>query len=219
LIGEIYLPFAQLVTYYGHNLTGAHLPFNFQLIQAQWNAAELARIIVEYEQALPAGAWPNWVLGNHDRSRIASRVGAAQARVAAMLLLSLCGTPTIYYGEELGLTDVPIPPERAADPVEMHEPGLLLGRDPVRTPMPWDETHSAGFTTGAPWLPLGSDHATRNVRSQAAEPDAMLNLYRRLIALRRQHPALVSGDIAAVAARDGVLTFERRLPHERLASR
>ena len=106
LIGETYLPFERLVTYYGRDLRGAHLPFNFALIDTAWNAPALAAAICEYEAALPAGAWPNWVLGNHDKPRIASRVGAAQARVAAMLLLTLRGTPTLYYGDEIGMADV-----------------------------------------------------------------------------------------------------------------
>jgi alpha-glucosidase len=99
LIGEVYLPIVQLVSYYGHDLKGANLPFNFQLLRTAWNAASIARIMEEYEAALPQGGWPNWVLGNHDTSRIVSRIGATQARVAAMLPLTLRGTPTIYYGE------------------------------------------------------------------------------------------------------------------------
>jgi alpha-glucosidase len=109
LIGEIYLPIERLVAYYGENLRGAHLPFNFQLIHAAWNARGIDRLIREYEALLPQGGWPNWVLGNHDNRGIATRVGVAQARVAALLLLTLRGTPTMYYGDELGMQDVPIP--------------------------------------------------------------------------------------------------------------
>ncbi|MGH8662777.1 MAG: alpha-amylase family glycosyl hydrolase, partial [Burkholderiales bacterium] len=135
LIGEIYLPLERLMQYYGAELQGAHLPFNFQLLSAPWDAAHLAGLLAEYERLLPEGAWPNWVLGNHDRPRIASRVGLAQARVAAMLLLTLRGTPTIYYGDELGMRNVSIPPGEVQDPFECRVPGLGLGRDPVRTPM------------------------------------------------------------------------------------
>src|SRR5690606_11977646 len=135
----------------------AHLPFNFQLIQAPWNARGIAALIEEYERSLPAGGWPNWVLGNHDRPRIASRVGQAQARVAAMLLLTLRGTPTLYYGDELGMRDVPIAPEQVQDPFEKNVPGMGMGRDPCRTPMQWDTSPNAGFTTGRPWLPLAAD--------------------------------------------------------------
>jgi alpha-glucosidase len=209
LIGEIYLPFEHLVAYYGRDMTGVHLPFNFQLVFAEWNAAGIARTIREYEAALPKQGTPNWVLGNHDQKRIASRVGALGARTAAMLLLTLRGTPTIYYGDELGLENVSIAPERVQDPWEKNEPGLGLGRDPARTPMPWDSTANAGFTRGTPWLPLGPDHELRNVASLAAEPQSILNLYRRLIALRREHAALSVGRLVAVCADEDVLTFQR----------
>ena len=138
LIGEIYLPFAQLATYYGHDLNGAQLPFNSHLMQCPWNAAAIARVITDYEAALPPGGWPNWVTGNHDQPRIATRIGSMQARLAAMLLLTLRGTPTMYYGEELGMRDVAIPPAEVQDPAEKNEPGKGQGRDPERTPMPWD---------------------------------------------------------------------------------
>src|SRR5919205_1184553 len=139
-------------------LTGFHLPFNFHLLSTPWQPVAIAALIEAYEAALPPAGWPNWVLGNHDRSRVASRIGPDQARVAAMLLLTLRGTPTLYQGEEIGMTDVPIPPERVQDPWERNVPGLGLGRDPARTPMPWDGRFGAGFTTGEPWLPLGADH-------------------------------------------------------------
>ena len=216
LIGEIYLPVHRLVTYYGPHLDGANLPFNFQLLQAEWTAETLGRIVRDYEAALPRGAWPNWVLSNHDRHRIASRVGPAQARNAAMLLLTLRGTPTIYYGDELGLEQVPIPPDRVQDPWEKNEPGLGLGRDPCRTPMPWDASPNAGFTTGRPWLPLNADWLTRNVAAERADPASIFSLYRDLLALRRSSPALSLGDYVEVAAADGVLAYERRLGGERM---
>ena len=199
------------------DLNGAQLPFNFQLIQAAWNAESIARIVDEYEAALPHGAWPNWVLGNHDQPRIGSRIGTAQARVAAMLLLTLRGTPTLYYGDELGMTDVPIPPDQVQDPVEKKQPGLGLGRDPERTPMPWDATSLAGFTSGTPWLPLGNDHATANVAALSGCRDSILNLYRRLIAFRREHPALTSGAISAVGVESHILHYERQDGKEHLA--
>jgi alpha-glucosidase len=210
LIGEIYLPVERLVAYYGRNMKGAHLPFNFQLIFAAWNAVQIARVVEEYEAALPAEGWPNWVLGNHDQKRIATRVGAAGARLAAMLLLTLRGTPTLYYGDELGLENVPVPQALAQDPWERNEPGLGLGRDPARTPMCWDDAENAGFTTAPPWLPLSHDHAARNVQALAADPHSILNLYHRLITLRRAQPALNSGAYVASQVEDGVLAFERR---------
>jgi alpha-glucosidase len=173
-------------------------------------------MIAAYEAALPPGGWPNWVLGNHDRPRIAERVGEAQARVAAMLLLTLRGTPTIYYGDDLGLHDTPIPPDKVQDPRELREPGLGLGRDPVRTPMPWDGRANAGFTTGEPWLPLNADWPTRNVEAQTAKAGSMLDLHRRLLALRREYPALSLGDITLLPVIGDVLVYERRLNEDRL---
>lgn len=209
LIGEIYLPVERLMRYYGLAGEGVHLPFNFQLIDAPWNARGLARMIADYEAALPEGGWPNWVLGNHDRPRSATKRGAAQARVAAMLLLTLRGTPTLYYGDELGMEDGAIPPDRVRDPRELREPGLGLGRDPVRTPMPWDDSEQAGFTQGEPWLPLGEGWQRRNVAAERDDPNSMLALHRALLNLRRSTPALATGRIWLLEAEGDVLAYAR----------
>jgi alpha-glucosidase len=216
LIGEIYLPLERLMHYYGRETAGVHLPFNFQLIDAPWHARGIAAMIAEYEAALPPGAWPNWVLGNHDRPRIAARLGEAQARIAAMLLLTLRGTPTLYYGDELGIGVVDIPHTQVQDPRELREPGLGLGRDPARTPMPWDSTANAGFTSGTPWLPLNADWPERNVRQLKHAPRSMHALYRQLLALRRAHRALSLGEIALLDAEGNILAYERRYGDERL---
>jgi glycosidase len=216
LIGEIYLPVERLMQYYGGERPGVHLPFNFQLIDTPWSARSLAAAITNYEAALPSGAWPNWVLGNHDRPRVATKRGQAQARVAAMLLLTLRGTPTIYYGDELGLSDVAIEASQVRDPRELREPGLALGRDPVRTPMSWDESENAGFTTANPWLPLNSDWPTRNVARMTEESHSILILYRRLLALRRDCLALSIGEFGLLKGGDAILAYERRHDSERL---
>ncbi len=208
LIGEIYLPLDRLVTYYGRDLSGVHLPFNFQMIFAAWNAEAIRRLVEDYEAALPPGGWPNWVLGNHDQPRIAARVGDAQARVAAVLLLTLRGTPTLYYGDELGIGRVAIPPEAVQDPWERNEPGL--GRDPSRTPFQWDESANAGFSTAAPWLPLDPNRAGRSVAALKEDPHSILRLYRALIALRRGSPALHEGRFERARTRGDVLLYERR---------
>ncbi|MGK6321028.1 alpha-amylase family glycosyl hydrolase [Sphingomonas sp. DT-204] len=210
LIGEICLPLSKLVTYYGAQAKGVHLPFNFELIEAPWNARGIASFIEAYEAALPRGAWPNWVLGSHDARRIAGRLGEAQARVAAMLLLTLRGTPTIYQGDEIGIGEVVLRPDQVRDPKELREPGLGLGRDPARTPMAWDGSANAGFTTGTPWLPLHRDWPTRNVAAEREDPASMLNLYRRLLHLRRRHPALSIGSYTPVEAEGDVLAYLRR---------
>lgn len=216
LIGEIYLPIEQLMTYYGADLKGANLPFNFLLLQSAWSAEAIAQIISEYNSALPTGAWPNWVLGNHDNTRIATRVGSLQARVAAMLLLTLPGTLTMYYGEEIGMTNVLIPPDDVQDPAEKNEPGLGLGRDPERTPMPWDGSTTAGFTTGRPWLPLCADHKEVNVAALKKDETSILHLYRKLIDLHRSRPSLVSGRMQSISAESGVLSYERRGHEDRI---
>ena len=217
LIGEAYLPIPRMMAYYGIDRRGFQLPFNFHLLSTPWTATAVAALADAYEAALPAGAWPNWVLGNHDRSRVASRLGPAQARVAAMLLLTLRGTPTIYQGEEIGMRDVPIPPDQVQDPWERNVPGLGLGRDPVRTPMPWDATPGAGFTTGTPWLPLGQEYRWVNVATQDADPGSMLALYRGLIALRRAEPALAVGSYATMPTdTPDILLYQRRHGTRRL---
>jgi alpha-glucosidase len=209
MIGEAYLPLSRLMAYYGADLSGFHLPFNFHLMTTAWNAKAIAALVDMYEAALPAGGWPNWVLGNHDRSRVASRLGEGQARIAAMLLLTLRGTPTIYQGDEIGMMDVPIPFEHVQDPWERRVPGLGLGRDPVRTPMQWDTSPNAGFSSATPWLPVAPDFMTRNSAVQAQDARSMLSLYRRLLKVRRDEPALSVGAFRSISAEDNLLIFER----------
>jgi alpha-glucosidase len=216
LIGEIYLPFERLVAYYGRDLAGVHLPFNFALLHAHWDAGTIAALIDAYEAALPAGGWPNWVLGNHDRARIASRIGDAQARIAAMLLLTLRGTPTLYYGDEIGMRQVPIPPERVRDPFEQRVPGIGVGRDGARTPMQWDVGDFAGFSTVEPWLPIAACYRSRNVETELREPSSIHHLYRRLIAARRQHPALSEGNYRRLLVQRDLLLYARQSGSEQI---
>lgn len=206
LIGETWLT-GEYLQYYGDALDECHLPFNFDLIRAPWTAAAVRAAVEFYEAGIPAGGWPNYVLGNHDQPRVASRVGGAQSRgaqsrVAQMLLLTLRGTPTCYYGDEIGMENVPIPPEFVQDPPAVRQPELAdaLGRDPERTPMQWDTSPNAGFTTpeATPWLPVADDYAKRNIAAQECDPNSLLALFRALITLRRAEPALAVGDYATV---------------------
>jgi glycosidase len=194
--GEIHIfDWPKWAEYYGRQLDGLHMPFNLGLIGVDWHPQAIRRVVDSIEAVIPPGAWPNYMLANFDESRIASRYGPAEARVAAMLLLTLRGTPTLCYGEEIGLTNVPIPPEREQDPFGLRVPGL--GRDPYRTPMQWTAGPNAGFApVGTPqlWLPLADDYEERNVDSQLADESSILNLYRRLIAYRQNSPALLEGD-------------------------
>jgi alpha-glucosidase len=196
LIGEIHLFDLDVwKRYYGEHLDEFHMPFNFGLLKTEWNAQAVQASVDALEAALPQGATPNYVLGNHDEHRIASRVGGAQARIAMLLLLTLRGTPTLYYGDELGMTNVPIPPEAIQDPWGQNVPGLGLGRDPERTPMQWNTLPNAGFCPDGikPWLPVAEDFPVRNVEMQQQDPSSMWNFTKALLFLRRQHAALQIG--------------------------
>lgn len=216
LIGEAYLPIPQLMAYYGANRDGFDLPFNFHLMTTPWAPSSLAALIAHYEESLPPGGWPNWVLSNHDRSRLASRLGPDQTRVAAMLLLTLRGTPTLYQGDELGMMDVPISQDRVRDPFELNVPGLGLGRDPSRTPMQWSGARNAGFSSADPWLPLSDDWQAHNVARLVERPNSILRLYQALLRLRRDHVTLRAGDISLVAAPVGLLAYERIFDTDRI---
>ena len=211
LIGEAYLPIDRLMKYYGEALGGFHLPFNFHLLSTPWNAPAIAALARSYEAALPHGAWPNWVFGNHDRSRLVNRIGGgAQARLAAMLLLTLRGTPTLYYGDELGMRDGSIPPDRIRDPWEKNVPGLGLGRDPCRTPMQWNDDEYGDFSTATPWLPMGVDGRHTNVAIQSNDPDSLLTLYRDLLRLRQRELALSGGSYREREVGPELLAYERQ---------
>ncbi len=200
LIGELYMEPARATRYYGRDGDGLQLPLNTTLITTPWTAQAVRRAIAACEAAMPPCAWPTWVIGNHDQSRVATRLGPAQARVAAMLLLTLRGTPFLYNGDELGLPDVPVAPSQVVDPD---------GRDPQRSPMPWTAGRHAGFTTGEPWLPMVGNPETWSAAAQEADPHSMLALHRRLLDLRRAEPALSLGSWADVEAPAGVLAYDR----------
>ncbi len=199
-IGEIHIyDLSEWVKYYGEDLDEIHLPFNFQLLKTDWQAKEVQQIVDNLEVHLPPGAWPNYVLGNHDESRLASRLGEPGARLAAMLLLTLRGTPTLYYGDEIGMKDVEIPLEHQQDPWGMRVPGL--SRDPCRTPMQWKDAPNAGCSPDSVsglWLPLAEDYQKTNVENQLQDPTSILSLYRRLLKYRRSHPELQIGKYVPV---------------------
>ncbi len=199
LIGELYLPVERLMPYYGEELDEIHLPFNFQFVtMPTWEASTIRQAVEGYEAAMPQGAWPNWVLGNHDQTRIATRVGREQARLAQMLLLTLRGTPTCYYGDELGMQDVPLPRELIHDPAGKEHPEK--SRDPVRSPMQWDESANAGFCAPAvtSWLPVADDYQIYNVAAEQLDPRSFLMFTHRLLELRRALPALTPGSYQSV---------------------
>jgi alpha-glucosidase len=206
-VGEIGVrDLRRLVRYYGDD-DELQLSFNFHFLEQPWIAERFRGVVEEWERLLPDHAWPDYTLSNHDRSRAVSRYGSERAGVAAVMLLTLRGTPFIYYGEEIGMTDVPIPPERVVD---------VDGRDPERTPMQWDASPNAGFSTGDPWLPSAADHAKRNVAAQRDDPASLLSLYRRMNWLRKSSPALRRGSYRTLPAPRGVFAFTREADGERI---
>ncbi|HET8913347.1 MAG TPA: alpha-amylase family glycosyl hydrolase [Ktedonobacteraceae bacterium] len=220
--GEMHIKdWPQWASYYGTELDELHMPLNFGFLFAHWSAEGIRQVVEELEAILPPGAWPNYVLGNHDEARILSRIGAGQARMAMLLLLTLRGTPTIYYGDEIGMKDSEIPLEMIQDPWEKRVPGLGLGRDPERTPMQWNGQPEAGFTTPGttPWLPLAPDFQEVNVEKQAPEVDSFLTLTRTILQQRQSTPALLQGAYATLAipeATSTCFTFTRTLGNTRL---
>jgi len=215
MVGEIGIhdP-AELVKYLGRG-DELHLSFYFPFLFASWEAEQFRRQIDGIGAVCPPECWPTWVLSNHDVPRHASRYddparGDARARLAALMLLTLRGTPFLYYGEEIGMRNVPIPVEAMQDPLArtLH-PNLC--RDGERTPMCWDATSAAGFSSAATtWLPVGPQPAGTHVASQCADRSSLLWLYKDLLALRRAHPVLHRGDQRSIDAPQGVLAFERR---------
>ena len=202
MVGEVFLLSTdQVAPYYGAG-DELHLSFNFPPLFAPWEAAAWREQIEIAERVIGgAGAWPTWVLSNHDQVRHRSRYGSEErARAAAVLLLTLRGTPFLYMGEELGLENAEVPDERVVDPG---------GRDGCRAPLPW--AAGAGHGWGAdPWLPWPPDAEARSVERQRDDPDSVLHLYRRLLAARRGSAALRLGSLRLLDAPEGVLLYERR---------
>lgn len=215
-IGEVWYELHRWARYFGANGDGLHMPFNFHLMQKAWSATSIRKLVNDLEAALPTFGWPNYVLGNHDYPRLATRVGPAQARLAAMLLLTLRGTPTLNYGDELGLENGVIPADKVQDPQ-----GIQLGaertRDVARTPMQWDSGTYAGFSSAEPWLPVSADYQSRNVAEKSKDPTSILSLYRNLLWLRRQTPALQLGSYRALPESNGdCFLYVRRLAGQEL---
>ncbi|GET41600.1 alpha-amylase family glycosyl hydrolase [Microseira wollei] len=212
LIGELYKSLEEIIKHYGSN-DELHLPLNSELmsVRCQWSAECVREIVDRYERLLPEGAWPNWTLGNHDKHRVASRIGISQAKIGMMLLLTLRGTPTIYYGEELGMEDAWIPSEHIQDPWEKKAPGIGVGRDCERTPMLWDRSANAGFCPPSvwPWLPITHDYSNINVEAQKQDSRSFLSLTRALLHLRRQQPALQLGDYVSLYSPSQLFCYRR----------
>jgi len=222
VVGEVFLMSTEAIAAYYGDGDEVHLAFNFPPLFAPWRADRWRACIEETAASLdPRGAWPSWVLSNHDNprhrtryDRAAARAGEdaatagrrseARARAAAVLLLTLRGTPFVYQGEELGLEDAEVPEARVVDPG---------GRDGCRAPLPWDGTPDHGWPTtegASPWLPFPPDAGRRNRAALRDDSGSILHLYRRLLALRKRTAALRTGSSELLDVPDGVLAFRRR---------
>ncbi len=207
--------FNRAFSYYGEHQNGLHLVFNFEFLQCGWRADPFRRAIRHWQQFAPKDAWPTWVLGNHDVIRHFTRYGRGKhgvnrAKAAAALLLTLRGTPFLYYGEEIGMEQARLPRRLIQDPPGRRFWPFYRGRDGCRTPMQWNATRNAGFTTGEPWLPVNPNFNTVNLERQQADPASLWNFYRQLITLRKKYPALLRGTLHILSgtARN-VLVFRR----------
>ncbi len=202
MVGEAYDPLNVVMSFYGTNNSEFDFPFNFFLLQnTNWTGSEVSKIVSDWLENMPEGAWPNWVLGNHDNPRIASKVGLYLAKALNVLLLTLPGTPTTYYGEEIFMTDVYIPPNKTDDKYN--------NRDPERTPMQWNASTYAGFTTTNPWLPLPANYTTYNVESESQNKTSMLNLYKDLMELRSSNAAFQYINYSEVLNTTDLFAFHR----------
>ena len=209
LVGEIFQLFVQAhERYFGAN-DELHLAFDLPAsVATPWEGpAWRARIADVAARLDPIGAWPTWVLSNHDTPRHLGRFGGErQARAAALMLLTLRGTPFLYAGEELGLADAVVPETRRVD---------LGGRDGCRAPIPWDASPTHGWATGSPWLPWPPDASAASLERRRADERSVLHLYRRVLATRRASPALRDGSLTLRDAPDGVVSYERASGAER----
>ncbi|QOZ65857.1 alpha-amylase family glycosyl hydrolase [Bradyrhizobium arachidis] len=215
LCGEVQGKTDRIGHFYGTERPRLHLPLNFALLDTRWDALSLQAAIDAYFNALSEHAWPVWVIGGHDKQRIASKLGEPQMRALAMLVMTLRGTPFLYMGDEIGRKRVPIPSASVRDPFEKLVPGYDLCRDPERAPMRWDDSAKGGFTTGKPWLPLGPE-SMANVTEQRRDDRSILALFRALIAVRREHAALRDGRYQPIRSRDEVLAFARTLDEQKV---
>lgn len=211
----------QAETYYGHGQDELSMAFNFALLNQAWRPRSFYELVADWEARLPDQAWPCWVLNNHDNPRSISRCAAgslteARAKIAATMLLTLRGTPFVYYGEEIGMHEGDIPRAELLDPPGRKYWPLYKGRDGCRTPMQWDSTLNAGFSIGKPWLRLNPDFEQVNVEAERADPKSLLNFYRQLIELRSESPALQRGTYRSPAPPVNVWAYERAAEEQRM---
>jgi alpha-glucosidase len=200
LVGENYGPdVAAISKFYGKNLDEVQLPMNFNFCEIGKLSAEDFRNQITPWDRNPAGGWPVYVLSNHDRIRHFDKFGDGKhndeiAKLTAAVLLTLRGTPIMYYGEELGMQNRdPVSVDEVQDPIGKIGWPTEKGRDGERTPMQWTAEQNAGFSSKKTWLPIANNYKTHNVASENADPNSILNFYKQLTKLRTQEKALADG--------------------------
>jgi alpha-glucosidase len=220
-VGETYFATPQkTVSYCGPDKLHAAFSFDFTYMDMffplfPWNPKWVKGQVIKREATFNgAGIWPTTVMSNHDLPRAASRYTKgeddSQTFLAMALLLTLRGTPFMYYGEEIGMRDIPLRRSEILDPPGKKYWPLYKGRDGCRSPMQWDDSTFAGFSTAKPWLPVHPDYIRRNVTSQQADPGSLFHFTKKLLALRKEFPALQGGDFIPLETHGGALAYLRR---------
>ena len=211
IVGEVHAADLHALVAYLNTGDQLHMAHNFMFATLPWSAEAFRQSIDDFEALATGHAWPAWFRANHDLPRVAGSLGPLEARAFGVMLYALRGTPFVYQGEELGLPDAEIPPDRVVD---------VDGRDPQRAPIPWQPPSQAGpgagFTVGEPWLPLVAEAESLCVERQAADPRSTLSLYRRLASLRAATPALQTGAQRTLDAGQDVLAWVREESGERV---
>jgi alpha-glucosidase len=218
-VGETFFSTQEKIIRYSGN-GKLHAAFNFDFLWSKFDPSKLVKPIFEWEALYTEhGLWPNYVLGNHDAPRMATRHTKdehdARIKIMMALLLTLRGTPFLYYGEEIGMRDISLKRNEIMDPPGRKYWPFYKGRDGCRSPMQWDDSPYAGFSSANPWLPAHPNYRTRNVKAQQAESDSMLNFTRKLIELRREKPALRCGDFTLLTEQPkDTLAYLRKTPEQ-----
>ena len=211
MVCEIYTFLKEIVNLYRIVDRQSFAPFNFSFLSLPWKAQDQKRFIDEFDEMIGDHYFPTYVLGSHDFPRIVSKLGENQARTAALLQLTLRGIPFIYYGEELGMKNGDIPKEKIKDPIALNTNGTDFGRDPVRTPMQWDDSKHAGFSDVEPWLPLENEFRSRNVMAETMDKTSFLNLYKSILKLRNTRISLTEGKYIPYPSKNpGIFGYIRR---------
>jgi alpha-glucosidase len=226
LVGEIYTPppgnNLTVLNYLDQGDNALHLAFDFSLIFRYWNARKYFKCIESWELNLPEKGWPTYVLSNHDLLRSYNRFGIGRnkhkkAYLTSLLLLTLRGTPFIYYGEEIGMQNQKIRRKYIKDPLGIKFWPFFTGRDKSRTPMQWSENKYAGFSNVKPWLPVNRNFFRVNIEQQSKSRCSLLSHYKSLISFRNENKTLQQGKIVFVnTGQNGILGYYRIFENQTL---